>query len=92
MLEAEQKLQVDANKYPGTNAAQKVSNAQTAAQQAGVTDPNKVNINVNGTTSSNNSTTTVESRVITKKEIVEQQLKTLRENSTLYTVENFLKR
>lgn len=92
MLEADQKLQVDANKYAGSNPSQKLTNAQIAAQKAGVTDPNKVNFNVSGASSGSGSAVTTEGRVITKKEIAERQLRALRENSTLYSVENFLKR
>lgn len=84
------KLQVNANVYPGTNSAQKLQNAQTAAQKAGVTDPSKVNYNVSGNTASTVTGTTTESRIITKRQIEEMRAKKLRENSRLYSLKDFI--
>lgn len=83
------KLQVNANVYPGTNSAQKLQNAQTAAQKAGVTDPSKVNFNISGNTTST-VTGTTEGRIITKRQIEEMRAKKLRENSRLYSLKDFI--
>lgn len=84
-----------------TDTSGKADIAKTAQSmsQSGV-DPNKVNVVFSGNsmtsggdTSSEPSTTSVsEHRIVTKKELQENRLRYLKENSELFTFNNFMKK
>lgn len=62
------------------NIEQAVANTKKSASDNGI-NPNKVNIQIPAS----------ESKIITKKSIYENRLKKLKENSTIYTIKDFIK-